>query len=289
MVRQPRVAVVTDSSSCLPWDLQEECGIIAVPHQLITEGRVYRDGVDIEPQQFYQLLQRNGRVTTTSGPGPQAFLEAFQRAAAQTREILCITLSPRFSATTYDSAQIAARMIQEMQPGVEIRVIDSQAAAGAEGVIALEAARASRRGEALGEIVSGVERLIPRVQLLAFLDTLHYLGKSGKIPKVKAWAGSLLGFKPLAELSHGEARLVAKPRSRTKAMKQLLSIALDRVGASPVHVNVMHANALHDAEELRRRAEGSLNCREVFISEFTPVMGAHTGPGLLGLAFYSES
>ena len=288
MVYMRRVAVVVDSSSCLPWELQEASGIFVVPHQLITDGRVYRDGVDINPQQFYQLLQNNGKVSTTSGPNPQAFLDAYQHAAREAENILCLTLSPRFSATTYDSAQIAARMAQEQQPGLAIRVIDSQAAAGAEGFIALEAARATRRNESLEEVVARVEQLVPRVRLLAFLDTLYYLGKSGKIPKVKAWAGSLLGFKPLTELSQGEARLLAKPRSRAKAIEQLLTITKERMNGRPVHVNVMHANAPQDAEGLRQRAERTLNCCEVFISEFTPVMGAHTGPGLLGLAFYSD-
>lgn len=288
MVRQPRVAVVTDSSSCIPRELQEECGIVVVPHQLITDGRVYRDGIEIEPRQFYQLLQRNGTIFTTSGPGPQAFLNAFQAAAAEGRDIICITVSPRFSATTYSSAQIAARMVRESHPEVDVTVLDSQAAAGGEGVIALEAARASQRGETLGEIVAGTEVLIPKVQLIAFLDTLHYLGKSGRIPKVTAWAGSILGFKPLTELSHGEARLMGRPRSRDKATEQLVSITLDRIGDHPAHVNVMHADAPNDAEDLKRRMEGLLDCREIFISEFTPVMGAHTGPGLLGLAFYSE-
>jgi DegV family protein with EDD domain len=288
LVQHPRVAVVVDSSSCLPRDIQESSGITVVPHQLIADGKVYRDGIDIEPREFYQLQQRNGVVTTTSGPGPQAFLEAFQKAASETQEVICITLSPRFSATTYDSAHIAARMAREQQPDLEIRVIDSQAAAGAEGFIALEASRASLKGEGLSEIVPQVEALIPRVQLLAFLDTLHYLGKSGKITKVKAWAGTLLGFKPLTELSQGEARLVAKPRSRAKAMEQILSIAVERMGDSPSHVNVMHANASEDAQELCERAQRALNCHEIFISEFTPVMGAHTGPGLLGLAFYSD-
>jgi DegV family protein with EDD domain len=288
LVHKPRVAVVVDSSSCLPRDIQEASGIKVVPHQLITDGRVYRDGIDISPSEFYRQQRLNGKTSTTSGPNPQAFLEAFQQAAKTTDSILCITLSPRFSATTYDSAITAARMALELQPNLTIEVLDSQAAAGAEGFIALEASRRASHEEELDQILADMRELIPRVHLLAFLDTLQYLGKSGKVSKVKAWAGSLLGFKPLTELSRGEARLLAKPRSRSKAMDQLLAIAIERMGSSPVHVNVMHANVPEDAQEMRRRAEESLNCREIFTSEFTPVMGAHTGPGLLGLAFYAD-
>ncbi len=259
-----------------------------MPHQLIVGGRVYRDGVDIDTSTFYRLLKSNGAVTTTSGPTPQAFLDAFQRAGEETNEVICITLSPRFSPTTYNSANIAARMAREERPDLEIRVLDSRAVAGSQGFIALEAHRASLRGEGLEEIISRIEALIPRLQLLAFLDTLHYLGRSGKIPKAWAWGGNLLGFKPLVELSQGEALRIARPRSRAKAMDGLLRIAAERMDGRPCHVNVMHANAPEDAQDLQERAHGLMNCREILVSEFTPVMGAHTGPGLLGIAYYSE-
>ena len=289
MVQHSRVAVVVDSSTCLPQDILQATGITVVPHQLIADERVYRDGIDLDTSSFYEMLKSNSAVITTSGPNPQAFLDAFEKVAKETRDILCITLSPRFSPTTYDSANIAARMAREQRPEVEIRVLDSQAVAGSQGFIALEAHRASVEGKGLSEIVSRVESLIPRLHLLAYLDTLIYLGRSGKITKAKAWAGTLLGFKPLVELSQGEATLIERPRSSAKAMERLLGIVAERTGDRPTHVNVMHANALKNAHKLRDRAQEVLNCQEIFISEFTPVMGAHTGPGLLGMAYYSEA
>ena len=289
MVQHSRVAVVVDSSTCLPQDILQATGITVVPHQLIADERVYRDGIDLDTSSFYEMLKSNSAVITTSGPNPQAFLDAFEKVAKETRDILCITLSPRFSPTTYDSANIAARMAREQRPDLEIRILDSQAVAGSQGFVALEAHRASVEGKGLSEIVSQIESLIPRLHLLAYLDTLIYLGRSGKITKAKAWAGTLLGFKPLVELSQGEATLIERPRSSGKAMERLLGIVAERTGDRPTHVNVMHANALKNAHKLRDRAQEVLNCREIFISEFTPVMGAHTGPGLLGMAYYSES
>ena len=289
MVQHSRVAVVVDSSTCLPQDILQATGITVVPHQLIADERVYRDGIDLDTSSFYEMLKSNSAVITTSGPNPQAFLDAFEKVAKETRDILCITLSPKFSPTTYDSANIAARMAREQRPDLEIRILDSQAVAGSQGFVALEAHRASVEGKGLSEIVSQIESLIPRLHLLAYLDTLIYLGRSGKITKAKAWAGTLLGFKPLVELSQGEATLIERPRSSGKAMERLLGIVAERTGDRPTHVNVMHANALKNAHKLRDRAQEVLNCREIFISEFTPVMGAHTGPGLLGMAYYSES
>ena len=289
MVHRSQLAIVVDSSCCLPSHLLEETGVIVVPHQLIADGQVYRDGIDLNTSDFYLMQSRNGSVITTSGPNPQAFLEAFRSAAQSSQSILCITLSPHFSPVTYDSARIGARLALEERPDLDIHVLDSRAVAGSQGFVALEAHRASQEGMSLPETVSRIEKLVPRLHLLAYLDTLKYLGRSGKITKAKAWAGTLLGFKPLVELSQGEATLIARPRSSPKAMERLLNIVSERTAGSASHVNIMHANALERAHLLREQALQSMNCREIFISEFTPVMGAHTGPGLIGIAYYTDN
>ena len=287
MVYERKVGVVVDSSSCLPPALLEEWQICVVPHELMIEERSFRDGVDIGPTEFYQLLQKNHNVPTTSSPKPASFLEAFRTASSVVENVVCITLSANFSAT-YDSASVAARMAEEELPGRSISVVDSRAAAGAEGLIALEAARIAHNGADLETVMSRVEELIPEVNLLAFLDTLYYLRRSGRVPRVAAWAGSILGIKPLTELKLGEARVLGKPRARARATERMVSTMKERVQNRPVHVNVMHAHATEDAEMLRQRVEAQFNCHELFISEFTPVMGAHLGPGLLGLAFYTD-
>ncbi len=143
-------------------------------------------------------------------------------------------------------------------------------------------------GQTLEQVVAGVEELTPRVNLLAFLDTLRYLRRSGRIRKFEAWAGSLLSIKPLTELRLGEARMLERPRSRAKAMDRLLAIMRQRVGGLPLLANVMEADSLEDAKALSLRIQSEFNCRELFISQFTPVMGLHTGPGLLGVAFYAD-
>ena len=286
MVHQRQVAVAVDSSCCLPRNLLDRWGIHVVPHELIIQERSYRDGVDIDPAEFYRLLQANNHVPTTSSPKPAAFLEAFRRAGSEADSVVCVTLSAGFSAT-YQSARSAAIMAEA--EGTHVVVVDSGAAAGAAGLMALEAARTAQSGGSTEDVVSRVEDLIPRVNLLAFLDTLYYLRRSGRVPLVAAWASSLLGIKPLTELKHGKARLLGKPRTRARATERLLAVMRDRVGDAEAHVNVMHAKAAEDAQALGHQVESEFNCREVFISEFTPVMGAHLGPGLLGVAFHTEA
>ena len=287
MVQQHQVAVVADSSCCLPREFLEKLRIHVVPHELIIEERSYRDGIDIGPADFYLLLQKNQTQPTTSSPKPASFLDTFRLASAEADSVVCVTLSANFS-NTYESACSAAQMADTELPGFHIEVVDSRSAAGAQGLIALAAARTAQAGGDLERVIRSIEDLIPKVNLLAFLNTLHFLGRSGRVPKVAVWAGSLLGIKPLTELKLGEARMLEKPRSRARATERLLAMMKGRVEGRPAHVNVMHADAQEDAENLCRRVEAEINCRELFISEFTPVMGTHLGPGLLGLAFYAD-
>ena len=286
MVLQHDVAVVVDSSSCLPPDLLRKWNITVVPHELIIDQRSFRDGVDIRPTEFYRLLaEGNSSSLTTAAPQPGHFLEAFQTAGQLAPNVLCLTLSARFSAT-YASACAAADLAREKMASNSVKVVDSHAAAGASGLIALAAARWASMGLKLEQVAANVDRLAPKVNLLAFLDTLRYLSRSGRVRKLEAWAGSLLSIKPLTELRMGEARMLEKPRSRAKAKERLLHVMRHRVAGMPVTVNVMEADAVEDARDLSRQIETEFDCQEMIVSQFTPVMGLHTGPGLLGVAFY---
>ncbi|PKB78553.1 MAG: hypothetical protein BZY88_17850 [SAR202 cluster bacterium Io17-Chloro-G9] len=296
MVHQHSVAVVVDSSCCLPEGLLRDWNITVAPHDLIIDGRSYQDGIDIQPQEFYRLLKNDQAKLSTSAPQPQQFLEAFTKAGQLAPNILCLTLSASFS-VTYRSAMAAKSIMEQdtgeqdsgQRSGIRVEVLDSQAAAGASGLIALAAARWAAQGQSLEQVMNGVNRLAPTVDLLAFLDTLRYLGRDGKVGKFQTWAGTLLGIKPLTELRQGEARILEKPRSRTGATRRLLEIMGQRVGSKRVIANVMEADAPDDAQDLLSKIKSQLSCSEGFVSQFTPVMGAHTGPGLLGVAFYLDT
>lgn len=254
--------------------------------QLAIDGTTYLDDRDLTPTDFYRMLDRLGRPPATSAPSPASFLEAFREAARDASAVVCVTVSPRFS-SSYDSARTAAKELRDTVPDLPVAVIDSQSAAGGQGLIAVEACRAAERGDPLDAVVEATRAVIPRVSLVAYLDTLYYVWKSGRVPRL-AYAGtSLLKLKPIFELSAGEVRNVARPRTGRRAGRRLVELMSERVDG-PVHATVMHADAPDAAEELRERVASEFECEELFVSEFSPVMGAHTGPGLLGIAFWSE-
>ena len=277
------VAIITDSAASLP----PGGGPIVVPMKLILDGEELRDGLDLTATEFYRRLRSLNETPTTSGPSPQGFLDTFEKAAGRFSSILCVTVSPAFS-STYAAATVAIEAARKTLPELEIDLLDSGSAAGGEGLVVIAAQKAADSGASLPEVREAAERVGRRVSLLAYLDTLYYVWKGGRVPMI-AYAGSaLLGLKPVLEMENGRVRNVARPRTRRRAGERLLRLMGERVGSAPVHANVMHGDALPEAEEMRREIERRFDCREIYVTEFSPVMGAHTGSGLLGAAFWTE-
>ena len=284
-----KVTIVTDTTACIPQEQVAEYDIEIVPVQLIFEDKTYRDGIDISPTEFYALLRQAKKPTTTSASSPDPYFEAYRKASQRARSILCLTEPSKFSAM-FNSALVAKQMAKTALPDVVIEILDCTTAAAGQGLVALAAARAAASGKDLDEVIKIASKIMERVNLFATLDTLHYLVKSGRVPQAAALVNSLLKIKPVFTLNHADARTVALPRTITSAMKRMLKLMEQKVvKGQPLHIAVMHADALDKAVALRERIASQFNCAELFITEFTPVMGVHTGPGLLGVAFYGES
>ena len=283
----PKVTVITDSAACLPQALAEKYDIEVVPLTLVFQDRTYPDGSENSSGSFYQHLRDSPRLPTTASPSPGDFLEALKRVARRSEAALCITVGSRFS-SGYDSALQAARLAGEEYPQLSVRVLDSNTAAMAEGFLALEAARAAAQGADLDAALERARQLMPKVKVIAILDTLEYLARGGRVPRVAAWASSLLQVKPIVEFSDGDVHLVARTRVKRRAMERVLAILAEEATRGPLHLCVHHTDAAAEAEELAQRVRETLHPAELYMSEFTRVMGAHTGPGLLGVSYYCE-
>jgi len=283
----PKVAVIADSLACLTRELVERHRIGIVPLSFFFGDKVYKDWVDITPSEAYELFLEDPESWRSSAPSPMDFLEAYREASKRAKNILCVTISSRLS-TTYDVAQVAKEQAEAELPGIDVEVFDSQTTTAAEGFVALAAARAAAEGKDPAEVVRAAEEMRDRVGFLAFLDTIRHVYRSGRIPKIASQVGSMFNIRPILTISSGLVHFVGVARTKKSGVERLLKIMRDRVGENPVHVAVMHAYALEEAERLRDRVSSEFNCAELWDTEFSPLMGYNCGNGTVGLAFYPE-
>ena len=279
---------MTDTTACVPPELVEKYEIEVVPIQLIVDNKTYLDGIDIKPTEFYALLRQSKKIPTTSASSPDNYIKAFRGASRKAPGILCLTEPSKFSAM-FNSAHIAADIVGESLRDTTIEILDCTTAAAGLGLVVLAAARAAAEDKPLETVKETAINVMERVNLLATLDTLQYLAKSGRVPQAAAMVNSILNIKPVFTLNHSDAHTVALPRTMKSAVNRMLKLMQSMVKKKhPLHVAVIHADAMEQAMAFKNRISAQFECREIFITEFTPVMGVHTGPGLIGVAFYEE-
>jgi DegV family protein with EDD domain len=277
------VAVVTDSSASLPTALTEEFGIHVVPNQITFRRQSFRDGLDITPSDVYRRLRASRDMPTTSAPSAGDFVRVYASLSQTAAGIVSIHVPSRFSAT-YDTAVLASSLVDN----VPIRVIECGSVAMGQGFAVLEAARAAGAGAGLDEVVARAKGVAAKAAVFAMLATLKYLHRGGRIGGAATLLGSILRIKPILHLANGGVEVLAKARTQRGGIQLMLRQMAASVDGHPIHVAVLHADAPEEAEALKQRVAEEFDCAELLVTEFTPVMGAHTGPGLLGLAFYAE-
>jgi DegV family protein with EDD domain len=278
-------AIVTDSNVSLPVSLLEGLPISVVPLEIHHEAQVYKDGIDITPSEFYDLQRVAKILPTTSAPQPGAFAEAFSRAAKTADEIICLTLSSQLSAT-YSAAITAREAVVGSLANVRIEVIDSLCAGTAQGLVALAAARMANQGATTDALLLNIAHWRSTVRLYGYLQSLYYVWRGGRVPRALMWMGKLLDVKPVLQLSEGKIGMVARPRTERRAMDRVVALATLAAANERTQIAVMHAAAPEQAGVLAQRLRSELAPDELFITEFTPVIGAHTGPGLVGCSVF---
>jgi DegV family protein with EDD domain len=169
-----------------------------------------------------------------------------------------------------------------------VLVLDSFTAAAAEGLIALAAARAALAGKNLAEVSAAALRVRDKVNIVAYMDTVRYVYRSGRIPKIASVAGSMLKIRPIFTFSNGMPRFMGAVRSKAIGIERLLEEMHEKAGNNPIHVAVMHVYAKENAIALKNRVGNEFNCTELWLTEFSPLMGYACGTGTLGLAFYPD-
>ncbi len=274
------VLVVADDAASVPLELATERGIRLVPMQLEIAGRPATAG-EVSLAEVVAQLDQGVR---TAGPSPGAFAEALEDVGEDGAVV--VTLARRFS-STFQAANAAALGVARGP----VRVLDTGSAAGGEGLVALAAAEVAARGATLEEVVRRAELVADRVRLVAALERLTYLLRGGHVPTAFARLGGRVGVRVLFELRHAHIRPLRPGRARTSAVDQLLSVWRRSVPETPgwrLHVAALHALAADDAATLLEAVVKEADAATAFVASFGPVMVAHTGPGLLGLAWWWE-
>ena len=280
-----RIQIVTDSACDLPKEIIRSSGMEIAPLPITFGERTYKDMVDIEREQFYDMLVKSPTLPQTSQPTPQDYFEIYQRGLEEMDEILVIALSSGLSGT-YESATLAKGMLEESQQN-RITVFDSMAASIGQGMIALEAYQRAKAGEDHATILKALENLRARLASIFTLDTLNYLEKGGRIGKVQAMMGTVLNVKPILQLdSLGKIVQKEKVRGRSQAIARLLDImSEDGNHLERQLVGVSHANARAEAEKFAEEIRNRFLVRDVVIGEISATIGTHVGPGCLAVFF----
>ena len=288
-VSEQNVVVVTDSVAQVPTEIERQLGITVLPFTVNIDGQPYRDGIDLKPTELYHRMRLEKILPTTTAASLGQYQRAFEtRLQSGAQAVLCVALSSKLS-SGYNTATQAAAMVRNEFPDRQIVVLDSQQATISQGFVAIAAARAAASGKSLPEVQRVTEEAIRHVGFAATLETLEYLARGGRIGKAAYMLGSLIKIKPIITIKNGEVTPVGQVRGDNHALQAMVDYVSQQVkGYRNLQLAIMEADAQEEAEHLQEVALQQLQPTEIFHTEFTPVMGVHTGPGLIGLGYFYE-
>lgn len=277
------VAVITDSTAYLPGELIKQYNITITPLSIIWGENNYQDGVDIQPDEFYNRLAASKDLPTTSQVTILSMKSAFEKLLDQGYDVLGIFISSKFSGTIQSAIQ-AREMLP--QAAGKIAIVDSLSTTMAMGWPVLTTARAAQAGESLLACQKVAETARDHSGVLFVVETLEFLHRGGRIGGAQAWFGTILNIKPVLEMRDGQIESVEKIRTKTKALDRILELTAERIaGRTPVRVATAHANAEAEASALLDAARARLNPIETYCCPLSPVVGSHAGPGTVALNY----
>jgi len=279
-----KVAIVTDSTAYIPQEMLKRYPITVLPQVLIWGEETFRDGVDIQPVEFYTRLAKATVMPSTSQVSPVEFEKAFRALNAQGYDVLAITISNLLSGTMASAIQAKAAL-----DGQPVELVDSNTTAMAMGFQVLAAAKAAVRGAGLVECKSIAEASQPRTGVIITVETLEFLHRGGRIGGAQKFLATALNIKPIIEVTGGKLEGIEKVRTRRKALARLVELVGERTGGKkPLQIAVLHANSQEDAESTLELAKSTYQVVEGSVTDVSPVIGTHVGPGTVGICWMVE-
>ena len=278
-----KVAIVTDSTSSLPKEYQERYNISVVPQVLIWGDKSYEDGIDILADEFYRKLADSKTLPTTSQVSVMNMKTTFERLLTQGYDVMGVFLSSKLSGTI----QSAIQGRESLDSGQEkVHIFDSQTSSMALGFQALAIARAASEGASAKECLALAEKIRETTGIFFMVDTLEYLHRGGRIGGAQRLVGTALNLKPILTIKDGKVEAAERVRTKGKALDRLVKIIGEQCkGKGPIHLASLSANAAEDARSILTAASLYMEVSETISTELSPVLGTHTGPGTVGLAY----
>ncbi|CAG0928771.1 Protein DegV [Thermoflexales bacterium] len=279
----PRIAFVTDTDCSLPEDLTARYHIQQVPITVQFGEESFLTGVNLDDTALFERVDRENKLPSTAAPSPGQFLEAYEKAfAAGAETVLCFAVSSAISAT-YNNAVAA----QQMLPGRNIKVTDTQSLSLGQGFIVLAAAEAAQQGASPEDCLAHAQDVAQRTHLFAALATVKYLAMSGRVGSIAAGMASLLSIKPILTIQDGKLELLERIRTQKKAWNRVIELTTQTINGRPIErMGIVHVAAPQAAQIFEQQLRASLNCpAAILVNDLTPGLSVHTGTGLVGVAF----
>lgn len=274
-----KTAILTDSSAFLPENLIAEKSIRVIPMTILWGTEALLDVIDITPSQFLSRLAEDPVHPTTTQPNPEDFHAVYEELAKHHDAIVAPLISSKLSGTV-NSAHAALETFDK----VPVRVIDTQSASMGLGFAVLAAAREAEKGASLDEIEAAARAAADGSRIIFVVDTLDYLHRGGRIGGAKKLMGSVLNIKPVLHLNQGSVDALESVRTKSKAVSRMLELIAQHADGNPVRAAVIHAGASDEADEIKTRLSGLLDCEEMLVTDLSPAISVHTGPGTVGVA-----
>lgn len=278
-----KIAIVTDSACDLPAYVVDQYNIRVLPLRVIYEKQEYKDGVDIQPQEVYDRMEVE--IPKTSLPPAGEVVELFNQLVDEGyTDVICILLSSKLSGT-FNLIQMVASQFEGNK--LNIKVVDSKCLSMFLGFIVLETAIKVKANESVEAALNTITNMRSKIYCCFVLKTLKYLRKGGRIGKVEGTVGELLDIKPIIGIdTEGAYYTVTKSRGRKKSILKIKELIETNFKGKTINLAIIHGGAEEEAKSLMDTVKKLMNVKEAFISQISPALGVHTGPGLIGFAAY---
>ena len=259
-----KIGIVTDSTAYLNNEQILRYQIEMVPVNVLFEGKVYRDVIDLTPSQAYQFLEKNPKDWATSAPSAGDFLTAFKKLAGQgKKEIMCLTLPTAVSAT-WNNARMATEFAKTELPDIKIEVIDTGTATVGEILLILRVANAIESGKSFQEIIQLAENLKSKIRVFLLLETIRYFYRSGRIPEVASKIGAILPLKPILTAHGGKIHFAGATSSIEKSKEKIIKLLKDTWDQNLTEIGLMHIESLEEAGKFREKISTAMPKAKIF-------------------------